>query len=120
MPKSAYERMIAKVEKTPTCWLFNGAKHSRGYGNVRVIIDGKKTCRTAHKISYEHHKGPVPEGMVVRHMCDVRRCINPDHLELGTHQENINDIITRNRGRNQYGPWTSEKFIAMMTDDCPF
>ena len=53
---------------------------------------GNKKEERAHRISYRLHKGPIPKDIVVRHKCDVRLCVNPDHLELGTHQDNMNDM----------------------------
>jgi len=120
MSTSPYDRMMAKVEKTLDCWLFNGALDRNGHGVVRVKVDGKWTTRKAHQVAYTHHKGTLPDGLVVRHTCDVRNCVNPDHLEPGTQRENVGDIIARHRGRNQYGPWVGKAAVAAETEECPF
>lgn len=75
------------------CWMFTGGCGSRGYGN---IWDNGKT-RSAHIVAYEIHKGPVTDGLSVLHTCDNRWCVNPDHLFLGTQQDNINDMIHKGR-----------------------
>lgn len=118
--KTLYERLMEKVKEELDCWIFYGATDKQGYGHLRIKIDGRWRVRSAHKVSYEIHKGEVPEGMVVRHMCDVRNCVNPAHLELGSQKENIRDIILRNRGANQYGKFVGKEYIANQTDDVPF
>lgn len=66
---------------------------------------------TAHRLAYTEAYGPIPEGMEVRHKCDVRNCVNPDHLELGTHQDNMDDM--RKRGR--YSTKEASLAIAKLT-----
>lgn len=70
-------------------------RHITRDGHVRIAINGKLT--TAHRLSYEQNIGDIPEGMVVRHNCDNPSCINPEHLELGTHQDNVQDRVDRER-----------------------
>jgi len=121
----AYTRMLAKVRicETTGCWLFEGALDQNGHGNVYVKrADGRKGCDKAHKVSYEHHHGPVPPGKVLRHTCDVRNCVFDDHLILGTQLQNVRDMIERNRAANQYGPYTGfvEASESLDNDICPF
>ena len=87
------QRFLEHVNKTDTCWLWTGYCNKKGYGQFR--IDGKVVI--AHRWSHEQHIGPIPFGLFVRHKCDVRNCVNPDHLEVGTHQENMNDMVERGR-----------------------
>lgn len=65
------------------------------YGHISVVIDGVK--RLIHRIVYENNFGKIPEGQIVRHKCDNPNCINIEHLELGTHADNVADRVERNR-----------------------
>lgn len=87
-------RLLERVEKTDKCWLFTGAKTAGGYG---LLGDTKGKSRAAHRISWELHKGKIPEGMMVLHKCDVRNCVNPDHLFLGTNRDNMADRNAKGR-----------------------
>ena len=75
------------------CWIWTGSKSVSGYGRLRV---GNKQYITS-QISYVVFKEDLKVGEVVRHKCDTRLCINPEHLEAGTHQDNMNDT-NRNLG----------------------
>jgi hypothetical protein len=78
-------RFWAKVNKTETCWLWTGAKDARrGYGSISV--NGRSVG--VHRVSYEMHKGPIPDGLEIDHLCRVRSCVNPDHLRAVTQREN--------------------------------
>lgn len=74
-----------KKVSTENCWLYAGNIDSRGYG--LFILDRKRTL--VHRIMHENFIGPIADGLEVDHLCRVRACINPDHLEAVTHQENI-------------------------------
>jgi len=89
----AYFRFFEKVEKTDGCWLWTGALNVGGYGSFGF---GDKRLG-AHRFSYEIHKGEIPEGLFVCHSCDVRRCVNPDHLWLGNNAENMKDMYDKGR-----------------------
>ncbi len=86
-------RLWEKVRKTDTCWLWTGAMLKTGYGSIR--IDGK--AMRAHRVAYELEKGEIPDGMLLRHTCDNRECVNPDHLIPGTSKDNTNDALVRGR-----------------------
>lgn len=73
-----------RVDASGDCWEWQGPR-ARGYG--RVSIDGR--MRPAHRVAYETLVGPVPEGLVLDHLCRVRACVNPDHLEPVTNRENV-------------------------------
>lgn len=87
------ERFWEKVDKTSSnngCWLWNGKPDEYG----KVWIYGKGLVKT-HRVSYEMHKGPIPEGLLVRHTCDIKGCVNPEHLLVGTKKDNAHDAIER-------------------------
>jgi hypothetical protein len=70
------------------CWLWTGAQNGNGYG---VIGKGGRDRGNeyAHRVSYLHFKGPIPDGLQIDHLCRTRSCVNPDHLELVTCTENL-------------------------------
>lgn len=78
------ERFWAKVEKSDGCWLWTGAKTTTGYGSV--WLDGRSV--KAHRVAYELLVGRIPDGLTIDHLCRVRLCVNPAHLEPVTNREN--------------------------------
>ena len=95
MRVSAQARLLAKVSPEPNtgCWLWTGAVDEDGYG--RFFYRGKN--RHAHRVSYELHAAPITDGRFVCHTCDVRLCVNPLHLWLGTNADNIRDGVRKGR-----------------------
>lgn len=90
------ERFLNHIDKTDSCWNWLGRLVGKGYGTISIGGKGSKQ-QLVHRFSYEHHKGPIPEGMVIMHKCDNPRCVNPDHLEAGTQSQNIKDAFARGR-----------------------
>ncbi len=92
MEKPLKERILEKVIISDDgCWNWSGAMYKRGYGQIRI---GKR-CYRAHRISYEVHVGPIPNGMVVMHLCDNKICVRPSHLRVGTQLENMKDGVSK-------------------------
>jgi hypothetical protein len=87
---------MEKIEQSNGCWLWTAACFSNGYAAFRV---GPKQKR-AHRWAYEHFIRPITDDeAVVMHVCDVKRCVNPAHLRLGTPLENQRDMTRKGRGR---------------------
>lgn len=84
---------MKKVDKPDTCQLWLGCKNQKGYGYFRV--NGQ--IHLAHRVSYAITYGEVPSGVLVRHTCHIRSCVNPAHLILGTHAENMQDMVRAGR-----------------------
>lgn len=92
------ERFWQKVEKTDTCWLWRGSKNTTGYGQLRT-----DRLEKAHRISWEIHNGPIPDGLAVLHACDNPPCVNPSHLWLGTQADNARDRQAKGRQNRRPG-----------------
>lgn len=84
-------------ERSPSgCWHANGFQNEDGY----VIWSTRGGKVSAHRVSYQFFWGDIPEGLEVRHKCDNPPCVNPDHLETGTHSENMIDRSSRGRAKS--------------------
>jgi HNH endonuclease len=94
--QSDVTRRLGNSEHMPSgCIEFRGRLNACGYGVLR--INGRSTL--AHRAAHELHVGPIPDGLQVLHTCDNPACINPDHLWLGTHTDNMRDMASKGRGR---------------------
>ena len=85
--RSRDERFDAKWMPEPNtgCWLWTAATQGNGYG--KFTVEGKQVY--AHRHAFERWVGPIPTGLTIDHLCRVRNCVNPDHLEPVTHRENL-------------------------------
>ena len=93
--RSDEKRFWAKVDRgaPDQCWTWTASTNNCGYG--RFFAGGASVL--AHRYSFEVHHRPLAEGEVVRHTCDQPGCVNPHHLKAGTHQDNMNDMVRRDR-----------------------
>jgi len=82
------ERLWAKVDKKESCWLWTGSLQGSGYATIRLGGRGSK-FQMAHRAAYEILRGPIPDGLQLDHLCRVRHCVNPDHLEPVSGRTNL-------------------------------
>jgi len=87
------ERFWAKVNRTDSCWLWTGSKTIGGYGQFPY----KRIPLLAHRVSYLISCGDIPDGLIVCHHCDNPSCVRPDHLFVGTHKDNFEDMVKKGR-----------------------
>ena len=93
-----HKRFLEKI-KINECWEWLGCKNSDNYGFFKI---GKKMIG-AHRFSYEHYYGQIPDGMCVLHKCDNPSCVNPSHLFIGTPKDNSIDRKQKDRGYRPQG-----------------
>lgn len=92
-----YERLLSKIAFGVTdCWHWIGYVDELGYGRIARTLGEVK----AHRFAYRCLKGDIPAHLEVMHSCDVRGCVNPAHLSLGTHAENVRDMVAKGRRRS--------------------
>ena len=100
-PIPLFVRFWEKVNFGPSCWEWTASLVS-GYGGIRHGGTGSKTLY-AHRLSWEWHYGPIPDGLCVLHRCDNRLCVCPEHLFLGTRSDNMKDMTRKGRhGRRKF------------------
>lgn len=112
------ERFEKYVQESDGCWPWIGARTGKGYGAFSVPSpSGRPRLMVASRVSYEIYVGPIPPRLFVCHRCDNRECVRPDHLFLGTHQDNMDDKRAKGR-ESHYGPsFSGEKHpMATLTD----
>lgn len=103
-------------EPNSGCWLWTSAWEKFGYGQAT-------NNARAHRLSWELHFGPIPDGMRVCHKCDTRPCVNPQHLFLGSDLDNVRDKVTKGRHcygtRNGKSKLTADLAVLICTDKRP-
>ena len=104
-------RLWARVDTSGRCHLWTWSVNTNGYGHLR--FNGRN--RLVHRIVWEVANGSIPDGMFVRHTCDIRRCVRLEHLRLGTQRQNMADKSRRGRWR---GRWTTDR-VTYQPDTLP-
>lgn len=106
--RSAHFNELYTPEPNSGCWLWDGCLNKGGYG----FFKHRNIQKLAHRASYEIHVGDIHAGMLVCHKCDVPCCVNPGHLFLGSHLDNITDMYKKRRG------YVGERhYLAKLDDD---
>lgn len=103
-PEGIADRFWSKVEKSDGCWLFKGCIGHEGYGSFAYGDGPQRKQFQAHRFAWILTNGSIPGDKLLLHHCDVRDCVNPDHLYLGTRVDNIQDAIKRGRYHHRYTP----------------
>jgi len=87
------KRFWTKVNISDGCWIWNSSRNKTGYGTFSI----KHHPYKAHRVAWEQTFGEIPKGFHVLHRCDNPPCVNPEHLFLGTHQDNMRDMDMKGR-----------------------
>ena len=85
------------------CWEWIGGKSDSGYGILLSGLPSQRRPVRAHRLAWELHYGPIPPGLCVCHTCDCPGCVNPSHLFIGSHADNMADMKAKGRGRSSTG-----------------
>lgn len=109
LPSTTRSSLIPQLHNATECQEFEGALNTRGYGQLAIKQSdgGWKMCM-AHRLAWALANGADPAGMQVMHTCDNRRCVNPEHLVLGTNRDNVADMKAKGRD-NFYGNKTTKR-----------
>lgn len=99
MSESEQRRFAAFVAKSRGCWIWRGARAKNGYG----VFTAEGRQQKAHRLAYKLWRGPIPVGLLVCHACDVRACVKPSHLFVGSQRDNVRDMRSKGRDRPPRG-----------------
>ena len=103
---------VDKSSGPDACWPWTLARHNHGYGQMG--FRGKVWY--AHRLAWRFTHGTIPKGLHVLHRCDNRPCCNPDHLFLGTHRENLDDMVTKGRSPRGASRWNARLTEAQVRE----
>ena len=112
LSRAEAERAVVRVTRTSGCWLWPGTCGPTGYGVFNFRRDGRSLSTPAHRAVYQALVGSIPDGLELDHLCRNRRCVNPEHVEVVTHRENVR----RGIGRPSGTPTVSASYVERMGD----
>jgi hypothetical protein len=101
-----------------TCKEWTKARNEHGYG-LAWCPSKRKTVYAHRRAWIEHHRREIPEGMIVMHLCDNPGCINPDHLKLGTHQDNMTDKALKGRAGKKLSARQAMEIKSRLENETP-
>ena len=116
-PLPIIERYERYINRTESCWLWTGPIASNGYPQIRVGRTGNGPIWLVHRWAYQHFVGPIPNGLLVLHHCDVRHCSNPAHLYVGTQADNMRDRLERHPNARGYRRAPSTRVYRLTDSD---
>lgn len=125
-PGTLRERFDALWVPEPNtgCWLWFGRRPYGRYGYFSIrrrtpegVSSARYADRLAHRVAWELHRGPIPDGMYVCHSCDVPECVNPDHMFLGTQTDNMRDCARKGRASYWGRKQTNTPLVARVDGD---
>lgn len=113
------KRFWSKVNITPDCWTWEASATNAGYGQFSF----RGTMMGAHRVAWILTHGDIPEGQQVLHRCDIKLCVNPSHLFLGTQQDNMQDMANKGRAPDRFGETcnaklTEKQVLMIRGSDC--
>ncbi len=108
------QRFEGCIRKTESCWLWKGTTLANGYGQFQH----HRKRYTAHRMAWIIANGQIPDGMMVLHHCDVRACVNPAHLFIGTPKDNTRDMVEKGRAKGPLQPMTKLEACEIPTIMC--
>ena len=120
-----YERFLSNIGNMENCWEWVSGCDKDKYGRFTGEVDGV-VHKSAHRYSYHYHNGPIGAGLMVCHTCDNPRCVNPEHLFLGSAKDNMQDKIAKGRSRipkgenSHYAKITDADAVLILRDPRPY
>lgn len=116
MAKTLKERFEEKYKIVASgCWEWQYSVNKKGYGMFGIATS---TTQLAHRVSFTLYKGDIPEGLFVLHHCDNPKCVNPEHLFLGTNTDNMRDAKAKGRLAKYQHPSESHYSLGCRCEDC--